>query len=153
MKWVSGGILVILVQFVLSSAALAGISVCNNFRLPVRVALAYQDDSGFHAAGWWSVDPSACNEIDFQFQGSTIYYTANSNSYREGGKTVHDHWGNKKELFIPSKDFYFDRVDRARRGTKPAMFGAFRSPSSSNRSRLRSPSALPPAIRRSLSSR
>lgn len=125
MKCVRGAALVILVQLVLCSAALADISVCNSFRIPVRVALAYQDDNGYHAAGWWAVDPNACRDIDFQFQGSTIYYTADSNLYKEGGKTVRDHWGNKKELFVPSKDFNFDRVDQARRDAKPAMFSSF----------------------------
>lgn len=105
-----------------SPAAMADISVCNEFRARVHVALAYEDSSGFHSAGWWSVDPNACRDIDFSFQSSTLYFTANSDSYREGRQTMTYHWGNKKELFVGSKDFRFDDADRRRRGGKPAMF-------------------------------
>ncbi len=35
---------------------------------------------------------------------------------------MHEHWGNKRQLFVASKDFKFDNADRSRRGAKPAMF-------------------------------
>ena len=32
--------------------------------------------------------------VDFAFQGTALYYTANSD-YKDGPNNVHDHWGNK----------------------------------------------------------
>jgi uncharacterized membrane protein len=115
--------LVIIAQFGLSSAALADISVCNDFRVRVRVALAFENGGAFPAAGWWAVDPKACRDIDFPFQGAVLYYTADSDPYREGNKTLRDHWGNKKELFVGNKDFKFDHAERRQPGSKPAKFG------------------------------
>lgn len=124
MRYLSGVVLAVLTQIALTTAAFADISVCNSFKAPVRVALAYQDDDGFHASGWWAVDPDACRSVDFSFQGSTLYYAAESDSYREGRKTMRDHWGNKKELYISNKDFSFDHANRSRRGAKATMFSS-----------------------------
>jgi uncharacterized membrane protein len=126
MKLILSAMLAIVAQVALSSAALADISVCNSFRTRVRVAFAYEDSNGFHAAGWWAVDPNACRNVDFPFQGSILYYTAESDSYREGRKTFHNTWGNEKELFVPRKDFNFDYADHRRRGAKATMFSLAR---------------------------
>jgi uncharacterized membrane protein len=122
MRLILSVMLAIVAQLALSSAALADITVCNSFRTRIRVALAYEDSNGFHAAGWWAVDANACRNVDFPFQGSVLYYTAASNSYREGRKTFHNTWGNEKKLFVPRKDFKIDYADHRRRGAKPTMF-------------------------------
>jgi len=122
MRLILSVMLAIVAQLALSSAALADITVCNSFRTRIRVALGYEDSNGFHAAGWWAVDANACRNVDFPFQGSVLYYTAVSNSYREGRKTFHNTWGNEKKLFVPRKDFKIDYADHRRRGAKPTMF-------------------------------
>ena len=114
--------LAIVAQFGLSSAALADISVCNDFRARIRVALASENGGAFPAAGWWAVDPKACRDIDFPFQGAVLYYTADSDPYREGNKTLQDHWGNKKELFVGTKDFKFEHAEKRQPGSKPSKF-------------------------------
>jgi len=114
--------LALIAQVALSSATLADISICNDFRARIRAALAHEESGAFRAAGWWAVDPNACREIDFPFQGAVLYYAADSDPYREGNKTLRDHWGNKKELFVGNKDFKFDRADQGQSGAKPAKF-------------------------------
>lgn len=109
-----------------TSAARADIVVCNDFRARVRVALAFESPSGIVSAGWWSVEPNACKDIDFTFTGPTFFYTANSDSYKEGRSTMRDHWGNKRELFVPSKDFKTDDAGRKRRDAKPVKFSEVR---------------------------
>jgi uncharacterized membrane protein len=104
------------------SATHADIVVCNDFRVRVRVALAYEQPAGISAAGWWSVEPKACKDIDFAFTGAFFYYTADSDSYKERRKTMTDHWGNKKELFVPSKDFKTDDAGRKGRNAGPVKF-------------------------------
>lgn len=122
MNLIRNTVLAIIAQFGLSSAAFADISVCNDFRVRIRVALASENGGAFPAAGWWAVDPKACRDVDFPFQGAVLYYTADSDPYREGNKTLQDHWGNKKELFVGAKDFKFDRAEQRQPGGKPAKF-------------------------------
>lgn len=113
----------LVVVFGICSAARADIVACNDFRAPLRVALAYERDGRIAAAGWWSVQPNACRDIDFSFSGATLYYAADSEPYQDGGKTYRDHWGNKKELFVPSKDFKTsDAANSKARGAKSEMF-------------------------------
>jgi uncharacterized membrane protein len=116
----------ILLLFAPMSAAYADIIVCNDFRARVRVALAFEGPSGVASAGWWIVEPSACKDIDFVFPGGSFYYAADSDSYKEGRNTMKDHWGNKKELFVPTKDFKTDDAGRKRRDAKPVKFSEVR---------------------------
>jgi uncharacterized membrane protein len=109
-----------------TSAAYADIMVCNDFRARVRVAFAFEGPSGIASAGWWVVEPNACKDVDFAFTGGSFYYAADSDSYKEGGSNMRDHWGNKKELFVPSKDFKTDDAGRKRRDTKPVKFSEVR---------------------------
>lgn len=106
----------------LGSHARAEMAVCNDFRAPIRVALAYESQGGFTAAGWWSVKPGACEPIDFAFQGGKLYYTAGSDQYREGRFTKRDHWGNKIKLFVSPEKFRFENAERSRRGAKAETF-------------------------------
>jgi uncharacterized membrane protein len=107
---------------VLSSPARADISVCNDFVAPIHVAFAYQVQGKFTAEGWWSVAPNKCTATDFSFQGSTLYYAADSDSYKSGRGTSHDHWGNKTKLFVTRKKFTSDNASQHRRGTRSEMF-------------------------------
>jgi uncharacterized membrane protein len=107
---------------VLGSAAWADITVCNDFRAPIHVAFAYQNQGNFTAAGWWSVEPNACEAVDFAFQGSTLYYAADSDEYKDGRFTKRDHWGNKVKLFVNKKNFNSDNAGDSRHGAKAEMF-------------------------------
>jgi uncharacterized membrane protein len=98
------------------------ISLCNDFHSKVFVALAYLDQGTFTARGWWSVDPHRCEPADFLFPGSTIYYTADSDDYKQDGKTMTDHWGNKTQLFVSNKKFNFDHAENPRDGASGESF-------------------------------
>jgi uncharacterized membrane protein len=122
MTIIRSAVLAIAAQVALSSATLADISICNDFRARIRAALAQEEAGAFRAAGWWAVDPNACRDIDFPFQGAVLYYTADSDTYREGNKTLRDHWGNKQELFVGNKDFKFTNAEKRQPNAKPAKF-------------------------------
>jgi len=112
------------------SQARADISVCNDFRARIHVAFAYQNQRNLPASGWWSVEPHACQTVEFSFQGSTLYYAADSEDYREGGATNRDHWGNKIKLFVSDRKFDFDDAESPRRGATAKMFSLYEIPQS-----------------------
>jgi uncharacterized membrane protein len=113
---------------ILVSAAKADVVVCNDIGAPIHVAFAYQARDGFTASGWWNVEVNECRPVDFLFDGDTLYYSANSDGYRDGRMTSRDHWGNKRELFVTRAKFDFDNADRSRRGTRPEMFSSYEVP-------------------------
>jgi uncharacterized membrane protein len=112
----------------LGSAAKADIVVCNDIDAQIHVAFAYQARDGFAAAGWWNVEANECRPVDFLFDGATLYYSANSDRYRDGRAINRDHWGNKEELFVTRAKFDFDNAERSRRGTRPEMFSLYDIP-------------------------
>lgn len=118
----AGWVLAAVFSLGLASAAHADIIVCNEYPVRIRVAFAYDESGKTPAAGWWPVNPKDCRGVDFAFKGGVIYYTADSDKYREGRKTLSYHWGNKKELFVPAKDFKVDDAAGKRRGAKASMF-------------------------------
>ncbi len=104
------------------SAAQADIKVCNDFRTPIHVAFASQDKGSFTAAGWWTVAPKACQAVDFTFKGTTLYYTADSDSYQIGNTSNQNHWGNVVQLFVTSGDFKSDNAEISRGDAKAEKF-------------------------------
>jgi uncharacterized membrane protein len=108
----------------LSSAAFADITVCNESPATIHVAFANQDAGSYTAAGWWTVAPDACQDVQFTLQGDTLYYTADSDSYKSGRYTKRDHWGNKLKLFVGRKTFSFSDADKRHPGTKAEMFSS-----------------------------
>ncbi len=104
------------------SAAQADIKVCNDFRTPIHVAFASQDKGSFTAAGWWTVAPKACQAVDFTFKGTTLYYTADSDSYQIGNTSNQNHWGNVVQLFVTSGDFKSDNAEISRSDAKAEKF-------------------------------
>jgi len=113
---------------ILGSVAKADVVVCNDIDAPIHVAFAYQAQDGFTASGWWNVEANECRPVDFLFDGSTLYYSADSDRYRDGRMISRDHWGNKRELFVTRAKFDFDNADRSRRGTRPEMFSLYDIP-------------------------
>jgi uncharacterized membrane protein len=110
------------------SEAKAAITVCNDFGARIHVAFAYIHQHNVPAAGWWSVEPNACQNIDFSFQGATLYYAADSDDYKDGAKTSHDHWGNKIKLFVGDPKFDFDDAQSPRSGATEKMFSLYEIP-------------------------
>src|SRR6516165_8549374 len=110
------------------SGAKADISVCDDFRARIQVAFAYQSQRNVPASGWWSVEPNACQTVDFSFQGATLYYAADSDDYKDGTATSRDHWGNKIKLFVGDMKFDFDDAQTPRSGTTTKMFSLYEIP-------------------------
>src|SRR5690349_20791905 len=103
----------------LGSPASAEIKICNEFLATVHVAFAEQDKDGYRTAGWWVVPKDTCRDADFELHGDTLYYTADSDSYKSGRDTKHDHWGNKLKLFVGgSNQFSYSNAEKSRRGAK-----------------------------------
>jgi uncharacterized membrane protein len=110
-----------------SNSATSGsnISICNDFSTRIYVALASQNQGGFNAAGWWSIEPNTCEPADFSFQGlATIYYAADSDQIKQGNSTEHEHWGNKINLYVSGQKFNFDNAQLNRSGAQGEMFGS-----------------------------
>jgi uncharacterized membrane protein len=120
----------IAIFLVLGSVAEADITVCNDIRAPIHVAFANQAEDGFSASGWWNVEPNDCKPVDFPFEGAVLYYSADSDEYRDGRATSRDHWGNKVRLFVTRTRFDFDNAERSRRGTRAEMFSSYEVPPS-----------------------
>jgi hypothetical protein len=140
--------LVIVALFGLSSAALADISVCNDFRARIRVALASENGGAFPAAGWWAVDPKACRDVAFPFQGAVLYYTADSDPYREGNKTLRITGETRRSCSSATKTSSSIVPNSASPAPGPPSSASPRFPTSCKASRSASSFALPPAIRR-----
>jgi len=99
------------------------IFICSDFAARIYVALAFQDQGSFTAAGWWTVDPNKCVPADFPFKGALLYYTGDSDQYTQSsGTTSQEHWGNKTNLFVSSKKFNFDHAEQSRSDTAGELF-------------------------------
>ncbi|MGO9358435.1 MAG: tetratricopeptide repeat protein [Xanthobacteraceae bacterium] len=107
-----------------ASGTASEISICNDFSVRIYVAFAYQAQGGFTAAGWWGADPNKCEPADFSFPGATLYYTADSDEYKNGSDTVHEHWGNDTDLNVISEKFNFDNAQQKRGGTRSEKFSS-----------------------------
>jgi uncharacterized membrane protein len=110
------------------SAAGADISVCNEFHARIHVAFGYQNQRNIPASGWWVIEPNVCDKVEYFFQGSTIYYTAESDDYQDGSATSHDHWGNKISLFVTNTRFDVDDAQAPRSGATTKMFSLYEIP-------------------------
>lgn len=111
----------------LDAAPGSEISICNDFKARIYVALAFEDQGNFTAAGWWTVDANKCEPAAFSFPGGWLYYSADFDKYpASGGGTSQDHWGNETSLFVGSKKFNFDHAERSRPETSGEMFGSVR---------------------------
>jgi uncharacterized membrane protein len=108
-----------------SAEAKADLSVCNDFNARIHVAFAFQNQRDIPASGWWSVEPGVCQTVDFQFKGATLYYAADSDNYKDGAKTSHDHWGNKIKLFVRDGKFDFDDAQTRHHDTTGEMFSSY----------------------------
>ncbi len=112
------------ILLLLGSAAHANVTICNEFSTTIRVAFANQVNGSYAAAGWWAIKTDECQEVDFTLVGNTLYYAADSDSYRSGRGMKRDHWGNKLQLFVGSKNFKVADAEKERRGAKPEMFSS-----------------------------
>jgi uncharacterized membrane protein len=119
---------VAILLFASSGARAADISVCNDFRARIHVAFGYQNQRNIPASGWWVIEPNVCQKVEFVYQGSTIYYTAESDDYADGSATSHDHWGNKISLFVTNTRFDVDDAQAPRSGATTKMFSLYEIP-------------------------
>jgi tetratricopeptide (TPR) repeat protein len=113
----------------LDAAPGSEISICNDFKARIYVALAFEDQGNFTGAGWWTVEPNKCEPAVFPFPGGSLYYAADSDQYPAANVgTSQDHWGNKTNLFITTKRFNFDHAERNRPDTSGELFSSVSVP-------------------------
>jgi uncharacterized membrane protein len=112
------------ISLLLAPAASANVTVCNEFLASIHVAFANETGGSYTASGWWTVAKDSCQDVDFTLQGDTLYYAANSDDYKVGRDTKHDHWGNKVQLFVSTGKFNLTNAEKNRRGAKPVMFSS-----------------------------
>jgi tetratricopeptide (TPR) repeat protein len=91
------------------------ISICNEVSATIHVAFAVESQGHFTAAGWWNVDPNKCEPANFNFEGTTLYYAANSDT---------DHWGGETSLYIADQIFNFTGAEKNRSGAHAEKFNA-----------------------------
>jgi uncharacterized membrane protein len=111
----------------MGSAARAAVSVCNEDSATIHVAFADEVNGAYTTSGWWSVPLNMCQDIDFTFQGDTLYFTADSDAYASNGKKVTTHWGSGVKLYVGSNlaaKFNFTKADKSRKGAKAETFQA-----------------------------
>jgi tetratricopeptide (TPR) repeat protein len=106
------------------SASGNDVSICNGFSVSIHAALAYESQGHFIAAGWWNVDPNQCQSANFPFQGATLYYAADSDSYKNGSQPMIEHWGGGTSLYVSDTKFNFDDAKQNRSGTRVEQFNA-----------------------------
>jgi uncharacterized membrane protein len=111
---------VALAMLPLASPALADVTVCNDFRAAISVALAYEEGGSFASQGWWKVAPGACS--DLPFKGFDFFYAGESDWYREGGGRKRDIWGKGRNFYVGKGTFKFDNAEQSRRGARSIAF-------------------------------
>lgn len=102
--------------------ARADTTLCNDFKVGIFVALANQVGPNYAATGWWRVEPGKCVDTDFAMTTKTFYYAADSDSWRVGRRTGHDHWGKKVGLYVGINDFNYPDAQKKRKGAKLEKF-------------------------------
>ena len=78
-----------------TSAARADIVFCNKFPHLIYIAIAYPQtgSDSWISRGWLSIDTGDCAEFDTALRVKTLYYRAESVSYRQGGESIRTVWG------------------------------------------------------------
>jgi uncharacterized membrane protein len=102
------------------STARADVTVCNDFRAPVNVAIAYAEAGSMTSEGWWRVEPNGCRNVPFD--GLDFYYTVESDQYRDGRSRSRSRWGNDRSFYVGAKTFKFKDAERSRRGARSLSF-------------------------------
>jgi tetratricopeptide (TPR) repeat protein len=99
------------------------ISICNDFPVTIYVAFAVESQGHFTAGGWWNVDPKKCEPANFNFGGAaTLYYAADSDSYKKGNSNTTEHWGAKQSLYVSDQKFNFTDAQQNRTGAHAEQF-------------------------------
>jgi uncharacterized membrane protein len=103
----------------LSTISRAASTVCNETTSAIHVAMADKVADSFTTSGWWTVPENSCQEIDFVLGSTTVYFTADTDSYMQNGESVHGHWGGGVQLYVsPDKNsrFSYPNADKQRNG-------------------------------------
>lgn len=88
--------------------AQADLKLCNNTTSRVGVAIGYKDKEGWATEGWWTFEPSKCQQL---LKGELIaqFYYVYAVDYDKGGS-----WGGKAMMCIRDKIFTIRGFDRCK---------------------------------------
>ena len=102
--------------------AQASVQFCNKFPREVYVAVAYsQDDDTWISRGWLDLRTGDCQEFDAALRPSTLYYRAESVSFRNAkGVSVTQVWGSAEHRYAidPNNNFnYWNAQEKVLKST------------------------------------
>lgn len=101
----STAVLVAMASTLWATASRAEIVFCNQFARRIYVAIAYQQTNGsFVSRGWMSLEPGACSPFDTALRVKTFFYRAQSEKYRDAGRTERYIWGKGWQFAIWEND-------------------------------------------------
>ena len=109
-----------------SAAGATTVTVCNESPATAHVAFANEIKGSYTTTGWWTIPLDSCQDVDFTLQGDTLYFTADSDVYKDSGRTVTNHWGTSQlSLFVSSNHsgkFNYTNAQKSRGGAKSEQF-------------------------------
>src|ERR1700719_1956734 len=100
------------------SQAVAKIQICNKFKHPIHLALAYQQNGGWVSDGWSTVDAGQC-QVDIKHADLTsFYYYGETDTF--GGSTWS--WGRDKEFSVMNGNFTLQNADQQAKNARVVKF-------------------------------
>jgi hypothetical protein len=100
-------------------------TVCNKAMATIHIAFATHVDGAYTTSGWWAVPRAACQPADFKQEGDTLYFAADSDSYKVPQGNAVDHWGFQVELYVGQNRtarFSYTSADKNRSGAMVEKF-------------------------------
>ena len=90
--------------------AQASVKFCNRFPREIYVAIAYsQDDATWISRGWLDLQSGDCQDFDTALRPSTLYYRAESVSFRNAkGVSVTQVWGSAEHRYAIDQNNNFN---------------------------------------------
>lgn len=85
---------------------------CSKYGTPIRIALAYQNESGFVTQGWYRIQPGECVNVETASPLKNIFY-----SYAYSEQAVPIQWGTEKYFCVSSKSPFLVTNDDCQAGT------------------------------------
>ena len=106
-----------------ASAAQAGVDFCNEFKHPIFVAVAYDDNGDWVANGWKKIATGECLTDPFTLSVKKFYYRAETDWIRNGSSKTQWTWGKGGGPFsVVNGSFTFHHADARRKGGRLVDF-------------------------------
>ena len=111
-------LIAVLVLIASGSQALAKIQLCNKFKHPINVALAYEQNGAWVSDGWITIDPGQC-QIDAEHADLTSFYYYGETGAFDGSRWT---WGKNKDFSVKDGNFTLRNADTRQAGARVVKF-------------------------------